>query len=124
MTSSTPVKELTSQVNLPATIVDIAFENRRMQAFCASGQELRRVLGSRCERRMRAHVKSLLAAASLEEFRSLPGRCCELPQGRYALELGDGKRLTFRCASSYDGAAGADWAAVRSVVLIEIEEQG
>jgi toxin HigB-1 len=106
------------------TIVDIAFENRRIQALCASGRELRRVLGSGCERRMRAHVKSLLAAESLEEFRSLPGRCCELPHGRYALELGDGKRLTFRCASSNDGGAGAKWAVVRSIVLIEIEEQG
>jgi hypothetical protein len=101
--------------------VDVAFENRRLHRLCASAQELRRALGARGERRLRAHIKSLLAAESLEEFRSLPGRCRELPGGRYALELGKGKRLTFRCTASDDGVV---WAAVRSIVLIDIEEQG
>src|SRR4051812_47530903 len=121
MYSTHPTKRLTWSVNSFAAAVDVAFENRRLHRLCASAEELRRALGGRGERRLRAHIKSLLAAESLEEFRSLPGRCCELPGGRYALELGEGKRLTFRCAGSDDGVV---WAAVRSIVLIDIEEQG
>jgi hypothetical protein len=102
--------------------VDIAFEDINLQRSWASAQDLRRILDPECERRLRAHLKSLLAAESLAEFRFLPGRCLELRRGRYALELVTGVRLIFRAASSSRGKAAADWAAVRSIVLIGIED--
>jgi hypothetical protein len=68
------------------------------------------------------------AAAALDEFRHLPGRCHELAgdrTGQLALVLPDGKRLIFEPAHNpaplkEDG--GLDWAAVRAVRILELAD--
>ena len=102
--------------------MDIAFEDTDLQRTWTSSQGLRRLLDPECERWLRAHLKSLLAAESLAEFHFLPGRCAELKRGRYALELVTGVRLVFRAASPDRANTTADWATVRSIVLIGIED--
>ena len=102
--------------------MDVAFEDIDLQCAWASAHDLQRLLDPECERRLRAHLKSLLAAESLAEFRFLPGRCAQLKRGRYALELVTGVRLIFRAASASRANASADWATVRSIVLIGIED--
>jgi proteic killer suppression protein len=108
--------------------VDIAFANTRLEKLVSSKRDLQRKLGQRGAQKVAAHVASLRAAARLEEFKHLPGRCHELDgsrAGQLALDLPDGKRLIFEPASNPppkkpDG--GLDWTAVRSVRLLEIED--
>lgn len=108
--------------------MDIAFSSNRLQKVCASERKLRRELGEGGARKAAAHLASLRAAPSLEEFRRLPGRCHELGAdraGQLALALPNGKRLIFEPAvnappTKADG--GLDWTAVRSVCVLEIAD--
>lgn len=108
--------------------MDIAFSNTRLQKLCSSARELRRELGEGGAKKAAAHLASLRAASSLDEFRSLPGRCHELGAeraGQLALALSDGKRLIFEPAvdprpTKADG--GLDWTAVRSIRILEIAD--
>lgn len=108
--------------------MEISFATSKLQTLCSSQRELRRKLGPGGARKAMAHIASLQAASVLEELRSLPGRCHELVAdraGQLALELPDGKRLIFRPAENPvprkpDG--GLDWAQVRAVELVEIDD--
>jgi proteic killer suppression protein len=108
--------------------VDIAFASTRLQKLCSSARDLRRVLGDGGAKKATAHLASLRAASSLEEFRYLPGRCHELGAdraGQLALDLPDGKRLVFEPAldpppTKPDG--GLDWTAVRSIRIVAIAD--
>lgn len=109
-------------------LVEISFANTRLQKRCSSAQELRRELGPAGAKKTTAHLASLRAAPSLEEFRKLPGRCHELAgnhAGQLALSLPNGKRLIFEPdhdspRTKADG--GLDWTGVRSVRVLEIAD--
>lgn len=108
--------------------MDLEFATNRLQKQCSDERALRRAFGDRCARKLQAHLKSLQAASTLDEFRFLPGRSHELTAdraGQLALELPDGKRLIFEPTkeprpTKPDG--GLDWTAVRSVRLLEITD--
>jgi proteic killer suppression protein len=113
---------------LSLSFVEIAFSSNRLQKMCASERNLRRELGEGGAKKAAAHLASLRAAPSLEEFRSLPGRCHELGAdraGQLALVLPGGKRLIFEPAGNSpptkaDG--GLAWAAVRAICVLEIAD--
>jgi proteic killer suppression protein len=70
-------------------------------------------------------LADLRAAATLAEFRRLPGRCHELDgdrRGQLALELEGGKRLIFSPTGSDVQRAngGLDWDLVTEVRVIEV----
>jgi proteic killer suppression protein len=107
--------------------VDVTFASPRVQRLLESEKELRRAHGDRCAKKLMARVADLRAARTLEEFRSLPGRCHELDgdrRGQLALELEGGKRLIFAPSGSdvrrVDG--GLDWRLVEGVRLIEVAD--
>jgi plasmid maintenance system killer protein len=108
--------------------VDIEFSNSRVQKLSSSHRDLRRLLGAGGAKKAAAHLASLRAASSLEDFRTLPGRCHELKAdraGQVALELPDGKSLIFEPAANPaprkpDG--GLDWRAVRAIRILEITD--
>ena len=108
--------------------VELEFATTQLLKLCADERRLRRALGPGGAKKLQAHLKSLQAAAALDEFRFLPGKCHELAgkrSGQVALDLPDGKRLIFEPAADppptkTDG--GLDWAAVRSVRILEIAD--
>jgi proteic killer suppression protein len=108
--------------------LELEFATTRVQKQCSNERALQRAFGDGCARKLRAHLKSLQAAESLEEFRSLPGRCHELTAeraGQLALELPDGKRLIFEPTAEPPPAkadGGLDWAAVRAVRVLSIAD--
>lgn len=108
--------------------MELEFATTRLLKLCSDERGLRRTLGPAGTKKLQAHLKSLQAASALDEFRFLPGRCHELTgnrSGQLALDLPDGKRLIFEPAADpppekTDG--GLDWAAVRSVRILEISD--
>lgn len=108
--------------------MELEFATTRLLKLCSDERGLRRTLGPASAKKLQAHLKSLQAAAALDEFRFLPGRCHELAgdrAGQLALELPDGRRLIFEPAADpppvkTDG--GLNWAAVRSVRILEIAD--
>lgn len=106
--------------------MDVSFSTTKLQKLCGSGRDLQRRLGTAGAKKAKSHLASIVAADTLAEFRHLPGQCHELEAdraGQLALSLPDGKRLVFEPASNppptkRDG--GLDWAAVRSVRILEI----
>jgi toxin HigB-1 len=102
--------------------VDLVFSTSRLQQLCTCLAKLRGQLGDDGARTAAAHLASLRAASCLEEFRHLPGRCTE-HDGRLALVLAAGRRLIFEPAddpSPTDSDGALDWAAVRSIRIVEI----
>ncbi len=106
--------------------MDLIFATTRLQRLCSSERELQREHGRAGAKKIVAHLASIRAAASLADFRVLPGQCHELAAdraGQLALHLPDGKRLVFEPTddpppTKADG--GLDWSAVRSITILEI----
>ncbi len=108
--------------------MDLHFANRKIEKLCNSDRDLRRVLGAGGAKRCKAHLASLHAAASLDAFRTLPGRCHELVgerAGQLALVLPDGKRLVFEPFAQpppTTDSGGLDWGAVTAISILEITD--
>lgn len=102
--------------------MELLFADTRLQRLCACAPALRGRLGERGATEAIAHLASLRAAASLEDFRRLPGRCHER-QGRLQLALPDGRCLQFEPIDDphpTDGDGELDWTAVRSVRIVAL----
>jgi plasmid maintenance system killer protein len=117
------------QVHVPiADPVDLVFATNKLQKLCESQRELQRVHGQSCARKAMGRLQDLEAAATLEDMRTLPGKCHELVAeraGQVAIRLSDGKRLILEPATSppptkSDG--GLDWTKVTSVRILAIED--
>ena len=71
-------------------------------------------------------IADLEAAACLEDFRTLPGRCHELKadrKGQLAMDLVGPRRLIFRPAHNpvpLCQTGGLDWTKVTAVCIIEV----
>jgi proteic killer suppression protein len=106
--------------------VQISFAKRKLQKTCEEHRSLKKMFGDGCGNKIAVRLADLRSAASLEEFRALPGGCHELAgdrDGQLALDLPDGKRLIFKpsedpAPTKEDG--GLDWGAVDAVEVIEI----
>lgn len=107
--------------------MEIFFGKRSLQKLCESRQGLQREHGQACARKAVSRLLDLEASASLEDMRTLPGRCHELAgdrTGQLAVELSDGKRLVFEPAhdpapAKRDG--GLDWSRVTVVRILAIQ---
>ena len=106
--------------------MDVSFSTTKLQKRCTFDRALQRELGTAGAKKAKSHLASIAAADTLAEFRHLPGHCHELEAdraGQLALNLPDGKRLIFEPTDIPPPAkpdGGLDWAAVRSVRILEI----
>lgn len=111
-----------------AVNVDIHFDNTKLERNCNSQRALVREYGERMAVVIRRRLDDLEAAGTLEDMRSLPGRCHELRGDRakqLSLDLVHPQRLIFAPAdnpvsSKTDG--GLDWSNVKSVLILGIED--
>jgi plasmid maintenance system killer protein len=108
--------------------VEILFVNTKLRKLCGSHQALQREHGQVCARKATARLQDLEAAASLEDMRTLPGKCHELSgdrAGQLAITLSGGKRLILEPASNPIPArpdGGLDWTNVRSIRVLAIDD--
>jgi plasmid maintenance system killer protein len=106
--------------------VEVLFANKKLRQLCQSREALQREHGQGCARKVMGRLLDLEAAESLDDIRTLPGKCHELSgdrAGQLALNLSDGKRLIFEPAADpppSKGDGGLDWTNVRSVRVIAI----
>jgi len=108
--------------------MEVSFSSAKIRKLCESQKALVRRHGDKCARQVMARLADLEAAASLEDFRDLPGKCHELTgdrKGKFALHLPDGKRLVFAPKTgelTRDRGRGSNWSQVDAVCVIEIVE--
>jgi toxin HigB-1 len=106
--------------------VEISFASRKLQKLCESEKELQRAYGRDCARKVMSRLSDLRAATTLEDMRSLPGRCHELAGDRaeqLAIELAGGRRLVIQPANGWPSAKeeGAHvWSGIDAVQVLEI----
>lgn len=103
----------------------MSFEDADLARTCGSERELLKRHGRDRARKIQQRLKALRAAETLEDMRSLPGRCHELHgdrAGELSLDLDHPYRLLFRpTADSEPGPSGGlDWKAVKAVTIIGI----
>ena len=104
----------------------IRFSSEKFGKICNRQELLVRKHGTERAKRIRRRLDDLDAAATLEDFRFLPGRCHELTgdlEGLLSLDLDGPYRLYFRPAhepppSKLDG--GLDWSKVTEVVIEKV----
>lgn len=108
--------------------MEITFKNNKLHKLCNSDTALTKKYGPVCARKMRSRFDDLFAAASLDIFVNLPGRCHELKgdkKGQLSLDLEHPLRLIFEPANEDvrkkpDG--GLDWTSVNVVRIISVED--
>lgn len=87
---------------------------------------MQRQLGAAVAKKAKSYLASMTAAATLAEFRHLPGRCHELDAdraGQLALDLPNDKLLVFEPTDEpppTTPSGGLDWAVIRSIRILEI----
>jgi proteic killer suppression protein len=103
--------------------MEISFADDRLQKRCESQKELRRAYGDQCAKKVMTRLADLTAAATLQEFRALPGRCHELAsdrKGQFGLDLAGGKRLVIEPTRASTSTEGDPWAAIDAIRVVEI----
>jgi proteic killer suppression protein len=104
----------------------IGFSAEKLKKICNRHDLLVRRYGAERAKRIRRRLDDLDAAAILEDFHFLPGRCHELTgdlEGLLSLDLDGSYRLYFRPAqdpppTKPDG--GLDWSRVTEVVIEKV----
>jgi plasmid maintenance system killer protein len=105
--------------------LEVFFEDDRLRQAFASEKELRRRYGVERAKKLQRRLTALRAAETLDDLRSLPGRCHELT-GNYAgalsLDLDGPFRLLFRPTEDTDPTPGGglDWTKVTAVIVAGI----
>jgi plasmid maintenance system killer protein len=105
--------------------VDILFEDGKLAKECGRSALLQKRHGQLRAQRIMQRLEDIASANSLEDFRSLPGRCHELHGGRsgqLSLDLDHPYRLVF-CPSG-DGYkkpdGGLDWTKITIVKVLGV----
>ena len=108
--------------------MDISFRDRRLVKQFNEQRLLQKKHGAVRARKISQRLSTLQAAETLEDMRTLPGRCHELTgdrAGQLALDLDGPFRLIFEpdhepIPRRDDG--GLDWTAVTAVTIIGVED--
>lgn len=108
--------------------MEVLFVSERIAKQFQSEQALRKTFGPENAKWIVKRMDNLRYADNLEVMRSLPGRTHELTgdrSGTLAIDLKHGRRLLIEPAdepppTKPDG--GLDWQAVRSVIVIGVED--
>lgn len=108
--------------------MDISFEDIKFEQTCNDQRALTKQFGDRMAKVIRRRLDDLDAALSLEDFRSLPGRCHELVgnrAGQLSLDLVHPQRLIFTAqnkAAALKDDGGLDWSKVTAVLISGVED--
>lgn len=108
--------------------MEITFKNKKLYKICCSERGLIKAYGSNCAKKINARLDDLHAAATLEAFRVLPGRCHELKGDRknqLSLDLEHPLRLIFEPSNEnvkIKESGGLDWNSVSAVMIIDVED--
>lgn len=105
--------------------MEVVFRNERLRKLINDFSALQRKYGEQVAKKVAIRLHHLESVRTLEDMRSLPGRCHELKhdrKGQLALDLSKSHRLVFqpREAGSTEGGGSLDWSQVESVVVLEI----
>ena len=108
--------------------MDITFASEKFEKQCNNHSQLVRKQGDRRAKKIRQRLDDLRAATTLEDMRSLPGRCHELAgdrAGQLSLDLDHPHRLIFEPAHNPlprkpDG--GLDWTQITAIEIIDVED--
>jgi toxin HigB-1 len=106
--------------------LEITFRNQQLQRICQSAREMRRAYGAPCAEKLMLRLTELRAAPSLEDLRSLGGRCRELRgrrSGHLSLDIADEWRLVFLPAPRGKHGSTLTWGSVEAIEVIEIVDQ-
>lgn len=107
--------------------LEVSFDDPDLAEIFGNPRELRKRHGVVRAKKIEQRLKQLMAAETLAVMRSTPGRCHELHgdrAGQLSLDLDHPYRLLFRPAG-YHGpgpGGGLDWSAVRTVIVLGIED--
>jgi plasmid maintenance system killer protein len=107
--------------------LEVLFDDADLAETFRSVRELRKKHGAVRAKKIQQRLEDLKAAETLAIMRSAPGRCHELRgdrAGQLSLDLDHPYRLLFRPAGDPGPGPGGglDWSAVRTVVVIGIED--
>jgi proteic killer suppression protein len=105
--------------------LEVSFEDSKLAKTCRSEREMLKKFGERRTGKLSQRLATLRRVETLEDMRSLPGRCHELTgdlAGCLSLDLDHPYRLLIRPAeqTAPGPGDGLDWSAVESVVVIDI----
>lgn len=104
--------------------MEVLFSDPHLRDICASDREMRRAFGQVRARKVQQRLRQLHVAETLEDMRTMAGRCHLLKgdrEGYLALDLDGPYRLIFKPTKwMEDNSGGLDWLAVQSVVVSEI----
>jgi proteic killer suppression protein len=106
--------------------VEVLIADRKLADVCASDRQMRASYGVVRAKRVQLRLTQLRVAETLEDVRTMAGRCHELTgdlRGHLALDLDGAYRLIFKPTEWIEKPSGGlDWQAVRSVVVTEITD--
>ena len=106
--------------------MEIFFGDKKLAETCSDTRRRRKALGENRGRRLGRRLDDLAAASSLEDIRTLPGRCHELKGDRarrFAVDLDGPYRLIFEPAHNplpMNDDGGLIWSEVRKIRILEI----
>ena len=113
--------------NLVENTLEVSFADAGLAGMCRNERELIRKCGVVRAKKIQQRIKTLKAAETLADMRSLPGRCHELHgdlAGHLSLDLDHPYRLLFRPVGDpgLGPGSGLDWSAVSAVTIVGIAD--
>ena len=108
--------------------MEITFKTKKLLVLCNDSRKAAKELGQACAKKLRSRLDDLEACRSLEDMRSLPGRCHELTvelAGKLAVDLQGGMRLIFEPnreppPTKPDG--GLDWREITEIRVVDVRD--
>ncbi|MFH1329317.1 MAG: type II toxin-antitoxin system RelE/ParE family toxin [Actinomycetota bacterium] len=107
--------------------MDVEFDTAKLQRLCSTEKQLVRRFGPDRGRKTMLRLQQLEAADTLDDMRTLPGRCHELTgdrSGQLAIDLNHPYRLIFRPRDPipHTPEGSLDWGRVTAVVVLDITD--
>ena len=106
--------------------MEIVFGKSKLCKLCSSEKAMRKEWGAEMAKKLMQRLADLEAIATLEDARSLPGRCHELTGDRsrqLAIDLAHPRRLIFEPNHNpkpISKSGGLDWPQITAIRIIEI----
>lgn len=108
--------------------MEVLFSTAKLERECSTQKSLQKKWGTEGAKKIALRLQQLTAAQSLDDMRTLPGRCHELTgdrDGQLAVDVHHPYRLVFEPTAAPPPAkpdGGLDWRAVDSITVVEITD--
>ncbi len=106
--------------------MEFSFSTPRVRKQCEVEAEMKKKHGVEVAKKLKRRLADMREAQTLEEMRSLPGKCHELERdrtGQLAIDVGNGKRLIFEPdppQAQGKNASKLNWKEVTDITIVEI----